>query len=173
MKHLWTTALCTSLALTFAGPLAAMDKTVSAVEVKADMSAYEDSNVLKYWPTLENDLATAIGSKLTVDDNADAPRLTVEINKVAIDGDTFLPDSGEFNQLEGTVVMHQGSNSVNSGLNTDTQDEQTGGYPLRMTAVTGSDDAPEGWIVIDPSQGDFYDALINAYADTVVERIEH
>ncbi|MEI4264109.1 hypothetical protein [Roseovarius sp. D0-M9] len=172
MKHLWTTALCTGLALAFTGPLAAMDKTVSAVEVKADMSAYEDSNVLKYWPTLETDLAASIASKVTVDDNADAPRLTVEINKVAIDGDTFLPDSGEFNQIEGTVVMHQGDNAVNSSSTTDTQEEQTGGYPLNMTAISGSGDAPEGWIVVEPSQDDFYDALINAYADTVVERIE-
>ncbi len=172
MKLLWTTALCTGMALAFAGPLAAMDKTLSGVEVKADLSAFEDSNVLEYWPTLEEDITTAIAAQVTVDDAAKAPRISVEINKVAIDGDTVLPDSGEFNQLEGTVTTFAGINSVDQVTKADTQDANIGSYALRMTAVTGDQAAPEGWVIVAPSQDDFYNALITAYATAIVERIE-
>ena len=86
MKRLLTTALFTGMTLASVGPVLAMDKTLSGLDVKVDLSAYADNNVLKYWPTLEADLATAIASKVTLDDAADAPRIAVEINKVAIDG---------------------------------------------------------------------------------------
>lgn len=172
MKLLWTTALLTGLAMAAAGPLAALEKTLSGVEVKADLSAYEDNNVLKFWATLEEDIATAIASKVTVDDRADAPRITVEINKVAIDGDTVLPDSGEFNQLEGTVTTHEGLNNAGSVSKGQTRDALIGSYPLRMSAVSGERDMPRGWVSVAPSQEDFYKALVDAYATAVVERIE-
>ena len=41
-----------------------------------------------------------------------------------------------------------------------------------MTAVTGDAPAPEGWVTIEPSQDDFYAALVDAYATTVVERLD-
>ncbi|SEM18906.1 hypothetical protein SAMN05443999_1159 [Roseovarius azorensis] len=172
MKLLRTTALCTGLALIAAGPLAAMEKTLSGVEVKADLSAYEDNNVLKFWPTLEEDITTAIASQVTVDDRADAPRISVEISKVAIDGDTTLPDTGEFNQLEGTVTTYEGVNNVASVSKGQARDAQIGSYAMRMSAVSGEQEAPEGWVTVAPSQDDFYNALINAYATAIVERIE-
>lgn len=172
MKLLQTTALFTGMALIAAGPLAAMDKTLSGLEVKADLSAYEDNNVLKFWPTLEEDITTAIASQVTVNDRADAPRISVEINKVAIDGDTSLPDSGEFNQLEGTVTTHEGNNNVDSVSKGQTQDALIGSYALRMSVVSGERELPRGWVSVAPSQDDFYNALINAYATAIVERIE-
>ncbi|MEB8386759.1 hypothetical protein OO012_05915 [Rhodobacteraceae bacterium KMM 6894] len=173
MKLLWTTAICTGLALG-AGPLAAMEKTVSGVEVIVNLSAFEDSNALDYWPKLEDDLEQAIAGQVDLDDGADAPRITVEINKIAIDGDTVLPDSGEFNQMEGTVTTRAGLNQIvtSSAEAAATPDAVIGSYPLQMTAVTGDKTAPEGWIVIAPSQDDFYNALLGAYAMSVVERID-
>ncbi|MGX0978252.1 hypothetical protein ACSSVY_003992 [Roseovarius sp. MBR-51] len=174
MKLLLSTALCTGMTLAAVGPVMAMDKTLSAVDVKVDLSAYEDSNVLKYWPTLEADLATAIASKVTVEDSADAPRVVVEINKVAIDGSTLLPDTGEFNQLEGTISTFEGINDAVSvsADSLENPDEQIGSYALQMSAVSGDAPAPEGWVTIEPSQDDFYNALVDAYAATVVERLD-
>lgn len=171
MKLLQTTALCTAMALIAAGPLAAMEKTVSGVAVKANLTAYEDNNVLKFWPTMEEDITTAIASQVTVDDRADAPRISVEINKVAIDGKTSLSGSGEFNQLEGTVTTHAGNNNVDAVSKGQTQDALIGSYALRMSAVSGEQVVPEGWVTVAPSQDDFYNALINAYATAIVERI--
>jgi len=172
MKLLKTTALCSILALVAAGPLAALEKTVSGLEVTSNLTAYEDNNVLKFWPSLDEDLATAIASKLTVDDKADAPRISVEINKVAIDGDTVLPDSGEFNQLEGTVTTHQGINSAVSSSETGTADGMSGSYALRMTATSAEREVPDDWVIVAPSQENFYNALVDAYATNIVERIE-
>lgn len=171
MKLLWTTALCTGLALAAAGPLAALDKTLAGVNVTADLSAYEDNNVLKFWPTLSDDITTAIASKLTIEHGADAPRIMVTINKVAIDGDTMLPESGEFNQLEGTVTMRGGQSARSDSEGQDT-DAVIGSYALKVTAISGDQEVPEGWIAVAPSQEDFYDALIDAFATSIVERIE-
>jgi hypothetical protein len=172
MNLLRTTALCSVFALAAAGSLAAMEKTLSGVEVKSDLSSYEENNVLKFWPTLDEDLATAISSKLNIDEKADAPRISVEINKVAINGNPVLTDSGEFNQIEGTVTTHQGGNTVSSTTQDETQNAITGSYPLRMQAVSGEPQVSEDWITVAPSQDDFYNALIDAYATRIVERVE-
>jgi hypothetical protein len=161
MNLLRTTALCSVFALAAAGSLAAMEKTLSGVEVKSDLSSYEENNVLKFWPTLDEDLATAISS-----------RISVEINKVAINGNPVLTDSGEFNQIEGTVTTHQGGNTVSSTTQDETQNAITGSYPLRMQAVSGEPQVSEDWITVAPSQDDFYNALIDAYATRIVERVE-
>jgi hypothetical protein len=171
MNLLKTTALCSILALAAAGPLAASEKTLSGLEVTSNLTAYADNNVLKFWPSLDEDLATAIASKLTIDDKANAPRISVEINKVSIDGDTVLPDSGEFNTLEGTVTTHAGKNNAGSNTRAGTADALTGSYALRMTAVSGERKVPDDWVVVAPSQDDFYNALIDAYATAIVERI--
>lgn len=172
MKLLQTTILCSVFALAAAGPLAAMEKTLSGVKVHSNLSAYEEANVLKYWPTLDEDIATAIASKVNIDDGADAPRISVEINKVAIDGDTVLPDSGEFNQIEGTVTTHEGKNSTASQSEGEAEDAQIGSYALRMTAVSEERETPDGWVTVRASQDDFYNTLVNGYATEIVERIE-
>lgn len=167
MRFLSTIAMCSGLALA-AGPLVAMDKTLSGVIVRAEMEAFEKENVLKFWPRLEADLSMAITSQLIIDDGASEPRITVTITKVAIDGDTVLPDTGEFNQLEGSVSTYSG---LNNGGGEGAGDEHLSSYALNMTAVSGDTTVPEGWMAVPQSQDNFYQALIDAYADAVVERL--
>lgn len=171
MKRLLSATFCAGLALTaVAAPLAAEEKTLSDVEVKTDLSAFENSNALEFWPTLSEDIGEAIASELTIDDQSGEPRIVVAINKVAINGETTLPDTGEFNQLEGTITTFP----ARGAANTETGDSSsaTGSYALKVSATSGEVDVPENWIVIPPSQGDFYEALTNAYAMEVVEQIE-
>lgn len=170
MKLLWSTALCAGLALG-AAPLSAQEKTLSDVDVTSDLSAFEESNALEFWPDLTDDLGKAIASHVNIDEQAEAPRMVVEINKVAIDGEPVLPDSGEFNQIEGTVAMHP-SRKAGSNTETDAELPPMGSYALTVSAKAAEGEAPEGWVVIPPSEGDFYNVLINAYAMEVVERIE-
>ena len=171
MKRLLSTTFCAGLALTaVAAPLAAEEKTLSDVEVKTDLSAFENSNALEFWPTLSEDIGEAIASELTIDDQSGEPRIVVAINKVAINGETTLPDTGEFNQLEGTVTMFPAKGAANT--ETGDSSSASGSYALKVSATSGEVDVPENWIVIPPSQGDFYEALTNAYAMEVVERIE-
>ncbi|MBU3261530.1 hypothetical protein KPG71_16015 [Roseovarius sp. PS-C2] len=171
MKRLLSTTFCAGLALTaVAAPLAAEEKTLSDVEVKTDLSAFENSNALEFWPTLSEDIGEAIASELTIDDQSGEPRIVVAINKVAINGETTLPDTGEFNQLEGTITTFPAKGAANT--ETGDSSSATGSYALKVSATSGEVDVPENWIVIPPSQGDFYEALTNAYAMEVVERIE-
>lgn len=170
MKFLQTTAICAATAL-IAVPAIAEDKILSDVEVKADLSAYDKSNALEFWPTLDRDLGKAIAERVQIDDEADAPRLRVEINKVAIDGDTFLPDSGEFNELEGTVVVFADSSTDGADKDGD-EEEATGSYALRLSARSAGGEAPEGWVYMPPSKEDFYTAMVDAYAEEVVERLD-
>lgn len=172
MQLIRITTLCSVIALAAAGPLAALEKTLSAVNVKSNLSSYENNNVLKFWPTLDEDLAMPIASKLTIDNKSDAPRISVEINKVSVDGDTALPDSGEFNTLEGTVTTHAGVSESVAGAQDEATDAQTGSYPLRLTAISGEHDMSGDWLVVAPSQDDFYNAMIDAYAAAIVERVE-
>ncbi|MGQ3489486.1 hypothetical protein [uncultured Roseovarius sp.] len=171
MKRLLSTTFCAGLALTaVAAPLAAEEKTLSDVEVKTDLSAFENSNALEFWPTLSEDIGEAIASQLTIDDQSGEPRIVVAINKVAINGETTLPDTGEFNQLEGTVTTFPAKGAANT--ETGDSSSASGSYALKVSATSGEVDVPENWIVIPPSQDDFYEALTNAYAMEVVERIE-
>lgn len=170
MKFMQTTAL--ALSMSFAGYAAMADMpTVSAVEVEADLSAYENSNALDFWPTLDDDLGKAIADKLNFDD-ATAPRLEVQLTKVAIDGDTVLPDSGEFNHLEGIIAVHSGLDSGNT-TEGKADPEVLQSFPLTVVAKTGEGmELPEGWYLIPPSQEDFYQAMVAAYAEKVVERLD-
>ena len=171
MKRLLSTTFCAGLALTaLTAPLAAEEKTLSDVEVKTDLSAFENSNALEFWPTLSEDIGEAIASQLTIDDQSGEPRIVVAINKVAINGETTLPDTGEFNQLEGTITTFPAKGAANT--ETGDSSSATGSYALKVSATSGEVDVPENWIVIPPSQDDFYEALTNAYAMEVVERIE-
>ncbi|RKT28189.1 hypothetical protein BXY70_3549 [Roseovarius halotolerans] len=170
MKLLWSTAICAGLALGIA-PVSAQEKTLSNVEVKSDLSAFEDSNALEFWPDLTQDLGKAIATHVNIDDQAEAPRMVVEINKIAINGEPVLPESGEFNQIEGTIALHP-ANTAGGNTETDANLPPMGSYALTVSAKAAGGEAPEGWVVIPPTEGDFYDVLINAYAMEVVERLE-
>lgn len=171
MKYFRTAALCSVLAFA-AWPATAEDKSLSHIDVKVDLSAYADSNAMEYWPSLQADIAQEIAARVTLDDTSDAPRVRVEINKVAINGETYLPEGGEFNQLEGTVQVLE---SLNEGSNTAV-DEDTGkslqSFPLVVSALSSDTPAPEGVIVLPPSKDDFYNALVTGYAAETVKHID-
>lgn len=88
--------------------LAALEKLFPAWKVTSDLSSYEETNVLRFWPTLDADIVSAIAAKLNVADQAQALQILVEIDKLSFDGDTVLRNSGEFNTLDGTVTNHEG-----------------------------------------------------------------
>ena len=122
---------------------------------------------------MDKDLGQAIAERVKFDDSAKAPRVRVEINRIAIDGDTILSDSGEFNQLEGTVRVYKGLSADNASPEVaSSNDEAVRSFPFRLKAETAEGEAPEGWVLVAPSKDDFYTVLVNAYADGVVERLE-
>lgn len=166
MKLLKTTALICTTALV-ATPALASNAQLSGVEVVADLSAADGKNALTFWPDLEKDLSAAFSERADIDPASEAPRIRVEINKISVDGDTLLSDSGDFNRMEGTVVVYESLNA--SGMS----DERLNSFPVRLGAKTAETPLEEGWTVyIAPSKGEFYDVMVDTYAETVLDRVE-
>lgn len=174
MKHYVLSAAAAALLFTTPAAVLAQDVTLSRIDVQSDLSAYEDSNASEFWPSLEADLGRAIASIVTIDETAEAPAIRVEINKIAISGSSVLPETGEFNQMEGTVVVFRGlEEDVTSGSrDDDTPNEIERSFPIKVSAVTGEAVVPEGYTAIPPSNEDFYAAMIGGFALETVERLD-
>ena len=132
---------------------------VSGVEVTTALGGAADSNALSLYPSLNTDLEAAIAQRVAGGDVTD-PTVEVSIREVALDGATMLPDSKEFNQMEGVVSLAGASGDL-GGLS----------FPVRINAVMGDTTAPAGTIVLAPSDGDFYVAMVNAFADSVAAQL--
>lgn len=132
---------------------------ISGVEVTTALGAAEDSNALALYPTLNTDLEAAIAQRVTGGDVTD-PKIEVSIREIALDGATMLPESKEFNQMDGVVSL-AGAEGDLGGVS----------FPVRINAVMGDATAPAGYIVLAPTEGDFYIAMVNAFADSVAAQL--
>ncbi|THH38376.1 hypothetical protein E4Z66_02050 [Aliishimia ponticola] len=132
----------------------------SEIDVEASYSAASDSNALKMFPDIENDVQKAIAQRVATSDNANDPEISVDIRKIALDGDTYLPDSAEFNEIEG-VVNITAPNGATGGRS----------FPISIAARSGDEAMPAGVIVIPPSDREFYQAMVNAFADGVADGV--
>ena len=156
-----TTALAATVsmfALTTAE--AAEQPPIGQIEVSAEFDAAQDSNALQYYPEVVSDLTREIAARVeTSNDNGD-PTIRVQITRMSLDGDTLLPDSAEFNELEGIVVYSDDNNGVPART-----------FPIQVAAYSGDRVVPEGFVVIAPDTTDFYNAMLVTFADTVAEKL--
>lgn len=157
-----TTALAATVSTIALASTAVATQTPPVAEVQVDVSvdAAQDSNAARVYDTITTDLAQAISERVTLGTGEDAYDIKVDIRKVALDGDTLLPDEEEFNQLEGVVVL----NGPKAGKGNET-------FPVRISAMTGEQVVPAGFIEIKPGTDDFYDAMIISFAENVVEQL--
>ncbi len=131
---------------------------VHDIDVQAKIEAPQGSNALDLYPTIAEDLERALIERIdALSNNPSDPTLTVKIKRVSLDGDSVLPDSAEFNELEGFLSFQGGSREVVE--------------TIRLSAYTDETGAPAGAVVIPPSTDDFYDAMLTAFADRVVEML--
>ena len=171
MNLLRTTAIC-AFAVFGAASAWAESAKVGAVDVKTDLTAFENSNALDYWPNLTKDLSQAIAEKVEVTGNPEDKRLVVEITGIMLDNNPILPDSGEFNQLDGTVAVET-EPGTDSNAEVDTASEKpVNSSALRLYATTGEADSSDSWLIILPSKDDFYNVMVDTYAAEVAERID-
>lgn len=142
----------------FATPLYAEElQDVSEIKVLTSYASAEDSNAQALFPEITDDIKLAIAELVPLSNNAADPIIRVDIRKVALNGDTLLPDSKEFNQLEGVVAIE-----TNTGEGGRT-------FPVRIHAQMDETAVPEGYVVIAPSFDDFYKAMVAAFAENVAE----
>lgn len=151
-----TFATTVSLAAFAAGAASAGDG-ISEIDVQTKITAPQDSNALALYPTLADDLEREILERVNTNSDPSGPVITVKIKRVSLDGDTILPDTAEFNELEGYFNYEKGSRQV---IET-----------IRLSAYADQSAVPAGYVSVAPSTDDFYDAMLTAFADRVVELV--
>lgn len=145
-------ALTTALTLTMAPMAYAGDVTVGSVAVEAKLAAGDDTNALKLWPDVTEDLQKMVKDAvqpMMADDGVD---VKVRLTEMSLEGETMLPDDGEFNWLSGWVFLYRDGTPVKS-------------FPVIMRA--DSPDAvsvPGAVIVVAPNDSDYYNALLAGFA---------
>jgi hypothetical protein len=132
---------------------------VSDIMVTASYNAAEDSNAAEMFPEITADVKQAVAERVPLSDDGADPIINIDIRKIALNGDTVLPDSTEFNEMEGVV-------SINTEVGGGGQS-----FAVNVTAVSGDASAPEGYIMLLPSTDDFYGAMIDGFAENVADRL--
>ncbi len=154
-----TLAAAVSLMALSTASFAAEPPTLSEINVSASYNAAEDSNAAELFPSITDDVQAAIAKLVPMSDSAADPSLRVDIRKVALDGDTMLPDSAEFNEIEGVVSFQ--TNTGDAGKS----------FPVNIKAVMDETMVPEGYVAVPPSLDDFYRAMVDGFAMKVAQEI--
>ena len=141
-------------------PAQAEEATVKEITVTADSNDAMDMVSQQYYPSITKDLNEAILAAVPIDDNPAGYTINVNITSLAFDGDTALPDNHEFNEMNGMLTIDS-MNSSSADVN----------VPVSIIAHTGDSAIPEGYVAVNPSRDDFYNAMIAGYAQAVASRL--
>lgn len=153
-------AAATATAALLATQVWAAEPTIKEVTVNTDYSSLKESNAQSYYPELSQDLLEAILERISLTDEVEGYVIDVNIQSVSLDGDTMLPDSAEFNQMEGVMSLQSPMTNAN-----------TESYPIKIKAHSAEAAVPEGYVGVAPSTDDFYNAMIAGFADVVAEEL--
>lgn len=159
MKELTLAATVSAIALAGATTASTMPD-VSEIDVTASYDAAQDTNAADLFPEITNDIKLAIAERVPQSNDAADPIINVDIRKIALNGDTMLPNSAEFNELEGVVSI-----STESGVGGQS-------FPVNITAVMDETAIPAGYVAVPPSLDDFYGAMVAGFADNVADGLE-
>ena len=131
---------------------------VSKIDVESSVAASAESNAMSFYPDLEEDLRAEVAQRVPLSSDGADPQIKIDIRKIALNGATMLPESKEFNQLEGVVDITSPTGE-SAGLS----------FPVMVSAYSGDQIAPEGYVNIQPTETEFYVALVSTFADVVAE----
>lgn len=158
-------ALGGALAAATAGAAFAQDTALIAeADVKVELDDV-NANALDYWPDIEKDLEAKLAEKIAPIYSGDGYDITVSLSEISIDGSALLGADGEFNTLKGWVYIREQGNP-----------DPVDSVGLSLTAVTGdvTATASENTLVTitAPQRGDFYDALLDRFAERTIEEVQ-
>ena len=162
-RILGTTALALSL---LAAPSFAADMKVKAVEVSTDIGAIQNEQAAKYWGNLKPDLEAAIAARVadraTVGQSEEGVVISVDLNEVEL-SNTFQNITNLANtKLEGNVNVFDKDNTALRSFTLTVNVEQASAFFPAGTDL--------GALTLDTPV--YYQAMINAFADGVVQRID-
>lgn len=136
---------------------------ITEIDVTADLSAIQNADAAAYWGELETDLEAAIASRVT-------DRLTDE------EGARIVVDVRELelaSAFERAVTMADAVLVGQVNVIDDTDNANYDGYELSVSLDSARFIVPEGQtIIFNADDRSSYDALVNAFAAGVVERLK-
>ena len=152
--------LATALVL----PAMAQDApTVKSIDVTVDIAAVKNEAAAKYWGQLETDLEGAILAKVQPQIADDGIDISIDISEVELSNGFQEVIGIADTRLVGAVKMTHASD--NSRFDT---------YELTVDVNAATPLLPEGFVLstatVDTKE--YYDAMINAFADGVVKRLK-
>ncbi|QBF31672.1 hypothetical protein CFI11_10645 [Thalassococcus sp. S3] len=149
------------LGTTLLAPFAIADEVmVNEIDVDAALTAPEDANALLYYPDITEDIEREIVKLVPIGESDESVSIQVNLDKISLDGDTMLPDSQEFNTIEGVIAFYR-----------DGRSSPVKSLPMKVTAVTGAAPVGEGFVTIEPSTEDFYGAMVVGFAEAVADQL--
>ena len=161
IKKLALAAGVSTIALTSAAQ-AQDELRISEIAVESSVAAAADSNGLEFYPDLAEDIRAEVAERVALSSDGADPQIRIDLRKIALNGATMLPESKEFNQLEGVVDITSPTGE-NAGYS----------FPVKVTAESGDGIVPEGYVTVPPSDQEFYVALVSTFADIVAEGLKN
>ena len=141
---------------------AAEEAKVSNIDVTATMSSSDDGNGMTFYPDIATDIKAAVATRVPSSTDATDPTIRIDVRKITLNGAAMLPETKEFNELEGVVDISSTDGSSSSFS-----------FPIKIAAYSGDQLVPEGYIVVPPSDADFYNAMVEAFANSVADGLEN
>ncbi|MEO9822923.1 MAG: hypothetical protein ABJF50_00715 [Paracoccaceae bacterium] len=158
MKNLML--LTTTAAISLASFASAQEVSISDIDVTVELKDVENANALDYWPTIEADMEKVMNERVSSVYAPDGVDIDVSVTEVSLSGSKLLENGGEFNTLHGWIYVRD----ENNGNLMDT-------YNIKLRAETGSVGWQDGAVKL-PEMQAFYDALLEAFADKTMARVQ-
>lgn len=163
IRILSSTALALSL---LAAPVMAADAKIKGVEVSADVGAIQNTQAAQYFGNLKADLESAIAARVadraTTSQSEEGVVISVDINEVEL-SNTFqnvanLADT----KMEGNVNVYDKNNHALQSFTLAINVKQASAFfPAGTDLAAMTLDTPV-----------YYQAMVNAYADSVVKHLD-
>lgn len=160
IRTLLSTTLLALVAATSTGFAATM---VKEIEVSADLTAIKNPLAATYWTDLSDDVENAIVARLTDRISEDGVSISIDLSEVELS-----------NSFQEALNIADTSLVADVKVSSDTDNSAHNTYNLTVNINQAMLFLPEGTDVSQLSQDstEYYDALINAFADAVVVRLD-
>ena len=155
--------LIAAVAATFMATGAFAAQSVKAVDVTADITAISNAQAAVYWANLAADLKLAIVSRIPDRISDSGATITVDISEIELSNSFQELTGASQSKLSGDITIENRTASSGPGkYEMSVTVEQAGGFfPAGTDLATLTMDSPA-----------YYQALIAAYADGVVRRLD-
>lgn len=149
------------LAMVTASPVLAVEGPfpVRDIESIAFFESMKNPNALDYYPDVAEDVAAAIRDRVDLadEDTVRAVDLDIRITSMRLNDNPVLTDNGEFNILEGLVIV---------------SDDIGDGVVESLPVILRAEEMDVPYPSTSPDTADFYNAMVLAFADRAVEITE-